>query len=343
MIADTAHPGYFTDGTPDASHVGFFVGVTPDPDDPGFFLVSDGVLIPAALVGFFDPSVITRDYQFEIDGYTFGKGLPIEVNADGFQPGRPDTRSQDVDNPAGGQLFGQVTQGAMSWLFNGFVNDEDDQQALLDLEAFSALWQRPYGAGEVSVLRYRLGGRLRRVYGQSRRFAQTFDNRLIGGYLGLSFEFKSFDGSVYDDEERSRLLTFIPPTTGGLISPLISPLTTAAAGDSQTGLEIGGRVPAPFVATITGPISNGVLSCSSWKLVLARSLSVTDVVKIDTTPWGRGIYLNGQRTTGLLSPSSSRLGDARLDPNGDAVSFGGVDPTGTSVAEIRWRPTYTSV
>ncbi len=344
MIEDVSLEGFYLLGDPDPANPGFFLGITADLTATGFFDITNGAVVGAPESGYFDPSAITRDYQFDCDGRVFGLGLPVEVNADGFQPGDATVRSQDTDAPlGGGQLFGRTELGGSTWLFNGFVNELSPGAAMSTLSTFATAWRRSYAVGEISVLRYRIGGRIRRVYGQSRRLAQTFDNRVISGMIGVSFTFNTIDAATYDDEERIVLIPFVSSAVGGLKSPLKSPLSTAVTAYAHGSIDTGGSDNAPFSITVYGPLGRGVIAGKGWTIALARTLTASDRVTVDTTPWGRGVYLNDQPTTGLLAPSSSRLADVRLSVGDEQIQFTGVDPTGTSAVEVRWHPTYSSI
>lgn len=267
------------------------------------------------------------DHTFECDGVPFGLGQPIAVEQAGFQPG------------AAAALDKTTT-----WVFEGFIDRETDVEALSSLAQLRQVWTRKRPTKENVALRYALAGRTRRVYGKPTRWDHAIDNRILGGGGGVSFEFATADHLHYDDVEQSRVLPIVAASIGGFEAPFIAPWQSAFQSFSDRMVaRVGGDRAAPFVAAFTGPIAGAYLQGGDWRIELDTTLAHGDVLEVDTRPWSYGVRLNGAPGGGLLAGTTTGLSRARLNQNGETISFGGTDLTGTATATITWRSAWSSV
>ena len=76
------------------------------------------------------------------------------------------------------------------------------------------------------ALRYRLNDRTRVVYGRPRKFDYTLDNKVFGGYIPITCDFKLASPLFYDDDESSIDVRTVATPSG-------NPWACAAA-DTQT-------------------------------------------------------------------------------------------------------------
>lgn len=278
--------------------------------------------------------------DFELNGYKFSGNPDSPLYVVGLGLGVVAVRDQDVDNPVGdGRIFGQDRESGPTWAFEFRVGPGAIDDTLAEMARVTRAWRTaPRGPGQESVLRYAVGNRTRRIYGRPRGLAP--DPTLLHslGYLAASGEFVTADGYHYADTTNSVQLSLIPGDAGGLVSPLVSPLTTVAGGQRQGLVAVEGDAPAPMEVTFKGPISNPGVSSTSWSIRLNTSLAYDQSVTIDTRK-GTVRRNDGASLAGNLS-RTSYLPDARLLPGSRELVFSGTDATGTATCTVAWRPTF---
>ena len=280
--------------------------------------------------------------DFELNGFKFS-GKPssaLYVVKQGL--GVVTTRDQDVDNPVGdGRIFGQDRETGPTWAFDFRKGPGTVDAALAELAVVTKAWRSaPRGPGQESVLRYAVGSRTRRVYGRPRRLAPDPTLLHALGYVAATGEFVTADGYHYADEADSVRLSLVPGNAGGLVSPLISPLTTVAGSQRQGIVQVEGDAPTPMEITFYGPITNPGVSSTDWSIRLNTSLAYDQSVTIDTRK-GTVRRNDGANLAGSLS-RTSYLPDARLQPGNREIVFTGTDATGTSSCSVSWRPAFYS-
>lgn len=281
-----------------------------------------------------------RDGDFDLNGYVIGGDKSRPVYVVGLDTGVADPRTEDSDEPYGdARVFGQDRLKPPTWTFEFRIGERSAAAALPVLEQIAHAWRSaPRGPGEESVLRYMVGGRVRRIYGRPRRFSS--DPRLLfsHGRVVAAGQFDATDAVHYDDQERSLTVSLVPGSTGGLVSPLISPLTTVAGGKRQGIVQVEGTAPAPLLVTFKGPISNPGAASTGWSLQLLTTLAHDQSVTVDTR---RGTVLrnDGASLAGALTRDTF-LSDVRLMPGSREIVFTGNDPTATATCTVVWRSTY---
>lgn len=278
--------------------------------------------------------------DFELDGYAMGLGLPVVV--EGFDPGEASWTVQDVVSPVGGRrLFGRDTLTGPTWVFDMATNTRTPAEARAALSALASAWRPVYTSqpGAESVLRYMVGGEVRRVYGRPRKFAPILNGLTQSGVALASGEFVTSDAYSYADTARLVIVTMTPPPTGGFTAPFTTPIVTVPIGEVQGQIDdVGGEAPAPFIVTFQGPITNPKVSGNGWEIELQTTLAYDRSVTIDTRK-ATARRSDGANLSGYLT-HRSHLGTARLTPGPDYVAFSGVDATGTATCTVTWRPTY---
>ncbi|MBC7760720.1 MAG: hypothetical protein H7201_02765 [Candidatus Saccharibacteria bacterium] len=295
---------------------------------------------------------ILQDYQSELGGVAFGYGLPVAVDGEGFDPGTDDPETQDsFTGFTESYDFGVDSLQPASWAWGmhtdlaQFSDDAIRDSAALEIAWKTACDRRDPGA--VAALRYAIGGRTRVVYGRPRRYSSTKTNSMIYGVINITSEFQRADTLFYGDDLSSITLNMQPQQSLGLMSPIVSPITTlVGAPPLSTTSVIGGDVPAPFTATINGPssgsITNPKISNGQWELQLLTSIASGQSVTISTYPWA----MNAIRSDGAYLSSftaKSRLSKARLAVAGETLRLDGIDSSGTATATVQWRRAYSTI
>ena len=280
------------------------------------------------------------DGQFELEGFAFGAEQTWRVAE--WDPGERTLAVGDVWPLArDGVLFGRDIESAPEWIYRLRARHVDVMAALADLR--SAWEGRRADPLDTSVLRYMLAGRVRRVYGRPRRFHPLMTpwarpNRI----LEVDTTFRLSDPLHYDDGERSVTLRIVPPSTGGLLAPLVAPLSTArsSAPDARF-ITVRGDAPAPVRVTFHGPATDPWVRGTGWEVGLNGSIAYDGQVTVDTRTT-TVLRADGASVAGMLT-RRTRLAEVRLAPGVHELSFGGIDPTGTASATVAWRDAHYSL
>lgn len=280
------------------------------------------------------------DGDFELDGFLLSGSNLDGLAITALQRSASNDRTQDEYNPMGDDLYlGRDFRSPPKWLFSLTVGDGPQEEVMRQLSQVARAWHdAPRGPGEESVLRYRVGGETRRMYGRARNFHPEPEALFSLGRLLASAEFQARESLQYGDDESSVTLTLVYQSGGGLVSPLVSPLTTTASTPRQGLLTVTGDAPAPVLVTFRGPVTNPSAESTGWVIALNTTLAYDQSVTVDTR---RGTVLrnDGVSLGGALS-RHTYLPDARLKPGAREIIYRGTDATGTSTCTVAYRPAF---
>lgn len=229
------------------------------------------------------------------------------------------------------------------------VDDPTDRHAanLGRVGALRAAWRADSvrtTPGGYAMLRTRTAGRTRVFFGRPRRMAPTNAKLVRQGYTSVIADFQCVDDLVYDDLLRQVDVRLAAPSSGGLLAPLASPLSTVAASAGLPGaFTIGGTAPAWVAVTVHGPVSEPeVRIAGQWSTKLLTTLFYDTTVTVDPQPWSRQASTGtGASVAGTLSRDSRRLSAMRLPPGTYQLVLSGTDATGTARASVSWRDCWT--
>lgn len=282
------------------------------------------------------------DGDFELDGYVLGRNHPAFVTS--FDPGVAKARDQDAQSPnSSRRLFGRDAKEGPLWGFEIAVSSGGAASSVLtEMGLLRSCWEREdLLPGDEQALRYSIGGRVRRVYGRGRNFSFDPNRSLNAGTIrSVKAEFQTSDSFHYDDTQQQLTVGLVPVDSGGLVSPLASPLTTVAGSQRQGLVVIGGDSPAPVAVTFKGPITNPVVSSTGWQVGLNATLAYDQSVTIDART-GTVVRNDGANLAGALT-RRTYLPEARLRPGSREIIFAGTDATGTATCTVKWRNTFQS-
>lgn len=285
---------------------------------------------------------LTSDWQFDLDGFVFGTDMPVHV-AD-WGPGEEEIRQQDAAlDGADARVFGRDrrTPGALG--FDLEIRERTAGDALAVLGPLREAWDSAsrLTPRATSVMRYRLSGRARRLYGRPRRFTPVMSD-LVFGLVPVVADFALADVSHYDDTERSVSSDMTGSTNPlGVSSPVRSPFAatfgewTAAARTAVVG---GDRATWP-VLEFRGGV-NPWAEVAGWRCRVLASLNWDEVVTVDTRPWVRSSTLNGSYAP---LDRGSRLQEMSLPPGNWPVRYGNDSSAGTPSVTVRWRDAWSSL
>jgi hypothetical protein len=291
------------------------------------------------------------DHQFELlgeqddEGVAFGIGRAVSCDAAGFDPGSNDTLIQDQEDPfSGATRMGRDVRTGSTWTWALHVDQTSEVDALSALDDLADAWApEALDNGEVMVLRYRVGGRTRRVYGRPRRFAAPPDNRILSGMIPVTADFKRVDPLFYADSPESTILGLEYLSDGGFIFPVTFPVLTQPGGYHTGSVFVSGRRKTWPIIRIDGPVVNPQISTPNWNLNLTLNMNEGHYVEIDTRPWKRTVTLDGTSAIPGALSAKTRLRDLFLMPGEQAFGFRGISGTGTATCTISWYPAFASL
>jgi hypothetical protein len=261
-----------------------------------------------------------------------------------------DTRAGDVDRPQeDGRYFGRdLRSGASVNLEIGVITDHlatPDSNAYRTnvdhLDTLQSWWdderlrQRPW---DLAVLRQCVAGRTSRAYGRPRRYDEAAGRLQQQGYTPVVCDFAVIDNRVYDDAAEQVNVPLVNLPEGGLITPLVAPLTTTGVTTGERVAVIGGsRATWPWVE-FRGPVLNPKVQIGPLTIGLAASIPDEMSVTVDPRPWSRGVTRNdGANYAGYLSHETPVLRELTIRPGTYPVVYSGTDATGTSECVVYWR------
>lgn len=287
-----------------------------------------------------------RDGLFSLDGFEFGAGTEVKVRA--FDSGSRMIKDDDWPVPGGhGVLMGRDTVQGAEWTFDLVVKGGGGADTFDLAESLRGMWERQHEPGALSVLRYALPGRVRRVYGRPRRFAPTGGAVKEGwhwNHYPVLATFRLADALSYDDEARVLSLGLVAAPQGGVVLPETLPWVLAGREGRRDGqVTVEGRAEVPFTLTFHGPASGSASGWwaegPGWRVDLAASLAWDQTATVDT----RTGTVTRSDGVSLAGAARGRFLTARLRPGTSEVSWGANDPTNTARLSLTHRPGYHSL
>ena len=283
-----------------------------------------------------------KDGDFELDGYLTGENLGVHLRS--VDLGSVGYRVQDAPLPhTDGTMFGRDYLTGTEWGLSFSADHGTDQDAARSaIGALAAAWLGAASRntpGQVSVLRYRIAGKTRRVYGRPRGFAMDPTFLVFTGLGRATATFQTADAIHYDDTPQLLTLQMAVPSSSVITWPGVWPLVFSKGSDRQGVIQdVGGDAPTPITATIHGPITDPYVEGDGWRIALGTTLAYDQSATIDTRA-RTAIRNDGASLGGALS-RTTYLDAARLSPGPAEIRFGGIDPTGTARCDIQWRPAF---
>jgi len=307
------------------------------------------------------PSVL-REHQYELlppddegEGLVFGTEdtgyltLPRPVHTSG------DSTTEDASRALeDGIQFGRDFVGGKSIAFEmGVLTDVNSPLApasvplahrmnLDYLDALEGWWKDPEWRRtpqSVAMLRACEAGRTSRAYGRPRRYDEVVGATTRQGYSNVVCDFQLIDNCWYADDEQMIEVGLAAPPDGGLVAPLVAPLTTTIESEGEVMAVVGGSKATWAIIEFVGPVLNPTLTIGDLTVGLTGTLAYDETVVIDPRPWKRTVLrsTDGASLAGLLSRETPAMRDMVLDPGTHDVLFRGKDSTGSSRARLRWR------
>lgn len=279
-------------------------------------------------------------------GVEFGDQLALLINT--FDPSGPELRSNDHAKPFGdGALAGRDYLGSGTWTFELSTNVRDEVGALAKAGALISAWRDPKVRLRPNVtvpLSYQVAGRWRRVYGRPAQITDPVsDVHAKLGVAKLVASFRVLDPNFYDDQLTTVNLTSVPKMFGGLVTPVVTPLTTTGSSGKRAGLVDNlGDMDSPLIATFHGPARNPkVVAAAGWEIGFIGTLAYDQSVAIDARA-GTAIRNDGTSMAGALT-RATQLSKAVIPAGSSELTFTAIDETGTASVDLSWFNAYSSI
>lgn len=308
------------------------------------------------------PSAL-REHQYELAPVD-GEGLVFGTEDTGYLTlSRPihasgDVQSSDLNRPyEDGLMFSRDFIGAKSVAFEmGVLTDPnnygiDERPASVPaahrmnldyLDVLEGWWKDPTWRRtprSMAMLRACEGGVVSRAYGRPRRYDEVVSATTRLGYSTVACDFQLVDNLWYSDEEFTVEAGLMVPPDGGLMAPLVAPLTTTIESEAEMFAVVGGTRSTWLAVEFVGPVLNPSITVGGMTIGLTGQLAYDEAVTIDPRPWVRTVLRNtdGASMAGLLSRGTPPMRSMQVPPGTHVVQFRGKDNSGTARARLRWR------
>lgn len=279
-------------------------------------------------------------------GVEFGDGHSLAITE--FDPSAPELRTNDHYKPFGdGAIVGRDYFGPGVWTFTLSTVVDDEVSALVVAGVLTSAWRDPAVRLRPNVmvpLSYFMAGRWRRVYGRPGQITDADSGtHAKQGAAKQVASFRVLDPNFYDDHPTSVKLTTIPKMFGGLITPVVTPVTTSAASGKRAGLVDNlGDVAAPLTVTFHGPARNPkVVAAAGWEVGITGTLAYDQSVTIDARA-GTATRSDGASVAGSLT-RATQLSKAVIPAGPSELTFTAIDDTGTAAVDLSWHHSYSSI
>lgn len=288
------------------------------------------------------------DGQHQFGSVLIGRGTAVTIAAiEGLA--QTTVRTQDVEPPSeDGLWLGRDYYGGRLVRIDAAIKTPGSQSDALDVLA-----QLQTDAADVTVrqqggatmdLRLKFPGReTRTVRGRLRKMDSDL-TKSIHGWIPLDIEFQGADHLFYGDSEQSTSIPLGVLEGGGFTAPVIAPIVVDAVGDARPGrVDVDGTAAAWPILTVRGPCANPRIThvASGRVLEMRTTIPAGQSVTIDTRPTWRTVTRSGGGT--LTLTTASRIDAFSLPAGAGELSWTAIDPTNTSVLDVRWTPAWTAL
>jgi hypothetical protein len=304
------------------------------------------------------PPTLLREHQHEILTADETRSLVFGTEDTGYLTlTRPvwagsETRLGDVErSQEDGVMFGRDFQGPKTVSFEMGVltdrlttDDADAHRQNLDyMNTLEGWWRderlraRPW---DYACLRSCEAGQTWRAYGRPRRYEEIAGPLTTRGYTPVMADFGLVDNRVYADVEDELTVGLFQPPDGGLVAPLVEPITmTGESSSTDDGaIDVAGTRSTWIGATFYGPVLNPRVVVGGMTIGLNTSIPDGMNVTVDPRPWARGVFRDdGASLAGTISAATPQMKNLLLYPGRHEVVYSGTDATGTSQCRVFWR------
>lgn len=278
-------------------------------------------------------------------GFTAGEG-DTDFELEGVEIELGDVRTSDIAWPLRhgsrpGVDFLEAGSITFSLVSSYGINDPEEADEAVN--KFMGAWRSGLHAapGEMVPLVIDTGHKSRVVYGRPRRVAQPVpgNNYLEAGIAEVTAAFSILDPLAYSQVPVVVPMSVIPKSLGGIVTPLVTPVTTTmSSGIEYRMLKVGGVAPAPLRVTFHGPAKDPKLEVGGVELGIKGTLLYDEEIIVD----GRNrtvVYGDGRQASKKLT-RNSRIDKLSVEPGNHNIGFTATDRTGTAQVTVEATPAY---
>lgn len=248
---------------------------------------------------------------------------------------------------ADGSMVSKDYLGTASWQMTVRTNRYNLEDALESASLLESAWKDPEVRASTSPVPLDYsndgGSTWYRIYGKPGQFTGAVPDVLTKlGVATVDLEFIQTDPRHYTAAEDMTTIYTAAASVGGIMSPIVSPITTVASGAPKSGyVDNTGNLPAPLTVTFYGPSTNPKILTEGKTVVEYKgTLAYDQTVTID--PLQGSVSLNnGVSVAGRLG-RMTRLSRLTVPSGRSSWTYSATDLTGSSKAELRWRGAHTA-
>lgn len=297
------------------------------------------------------------EMQFALDDVVFGAGTKTTLeNVSGLGLGA--LRERRTPTPdSDGTSYQREYRDPAPIVFEGNIVEPGEPGAAWDssnamARAFDASAARRQVGGVVPLRMRRPGGDERLVFGRPDRYDPELSRQAIG-LIPWQAQFSPADALYYGAEERQQTLLVGTAPSGAYIvtdtaGNLIGPISTIGTSAQAFAITNAGDADSWLTCTISGPISEPAFELldengqPAWTVRYLGTLAFDQTLVVDTSPWSRGLRVDGIGGPGAPTSPETWLGKSTLPPGTHQIRVSGTDPTGTATFAFQWRDAYLS-
>lgn len=208
---------------------------------------------------------------------------------------------------------------------------------------FLGAWRKGMAepAGVMTPLLVEAHGKSRVVYGRPGRVSPPIPGSygLEQGIAEIVAEFRILDPIVYAAEPTGVTLSVIPKSLGGIIAPIVTPVTTTiTSGVEYRILTVPGDAPAPLRIVFHGPAVDPIVRINGVEIGISGTILYDEDVVVDGRD--RTVLLSDGRQAATRLSRRSRLDRLVAEPGDHEISFSATDRTGTARVTVEATPAY---
>jgi len=288
--------------------------------------------------------LIVADYQFEYNEFLFGCDTSFDVEELSGFLGYPNVRSSTVDAfGMHGGVRGRHYVPSRTFTVEMNIKGSEDPLNYSNLRAALALAFQPRSSPDEEIqFVYQVPPNIKRfVNCRPIDLVIPFDIRWANlKYPHVTARFECSDPRHYDLETNTEVAT-LPSPGGGLDFPLDFPLDFGAGTTSIIQLTNSGDAPAPWIASITGPVTNPRIEAITategdvFSLEFSGlTLAVGETLLLNSRD--RSVLLGGQSRRAFLA-ASSKWFTIPPQPNAITIAYTSDDsPPTNSTCTFTW-------
>jgi hypothetical protein len=189
-----------------------------------------------------------------------------------------------------------------------------------------------------------LGDTWHRVYGRPGLFTGFSPNaRAMQGSGQITLEWVQTDPSHYSAAEHQATIVAQASVVGGIVAPLVAPITTVATGGERAGvLQNDGDRPSPARVRFYGPSTDPIIRTDRGTIIAYKGTLAYDQW-VELNAWDATVKLNNGASVAGRLDRRTVVSKMAVPAGRSEWAYAATDLSGTSRAVIYWRDAHTSL